>query len=115
MNINSQSVNSFKMCEKIILIIFYCSHISYNKFIICFLGVCVIANIFTDISSDEESESSIDVVEGHEVVLKTSSEKSTSDDPDYLQLLEAHQQRLDETSSPGRQPLKISILVFNYQ
>lgn len=50
-------------------------------------------------SSDEESEASIDVVEGHEVVLKTSSEKTTSDDPDYLQLLEAHQQRLEDATS----------------
>ena len=50
-------------------------------------------------SSDEESEASVDVVEGHEVVLKTSSEKTTSDDPDYLQLLEAHQQRLEDAAS----------------
>lgn len=49
--------------------------------------------------SDEESESSIEVVDGHEVVLKTSSEKTTSDDPDYLQLLEAHQQRLEDAAS----------------
>lgn len=49
-------------------------------------------------SSDEDSESSIEVVEGHEVVLKTSSEKTTADDQDYLQLLEAHQQRLEDES-----------------
>ena len=55
--------------------------------------------LFLEGSSDEESESSIDVVEGHEVVLKTSSEKTTSDDPDYLQLLEAHQQRLEDAAS----------------
>lgn len=35
-------------------------------------------------------------MEGHEVVLKTSSEKTSADDQDYLQLLEAHQQRLEE-------------------
>jgi hypothetical protein len=56
--------------------------------------------LFLEGSSDEESEeSSIEVVEGHEVVLKTSSEKTTSDDPDYLQLLEAHQQRLEDAAS----------------
>lgn len=52
----------------------------------------------SEVSSDEESESSLDVVEGHEVVMKTSSAKTNSDDPDYLQLLEAHQQRLDDAT-----------------
>lgn len=63
-------------------------------------------------SSDEESESSIEVVEGHEVVLKTSSEKTTSDDPDYLQLLEAHQQRLEEAAASAG--MFIYDFVLNY-
>ena len=56
----------------------------------------------TDRSSDEDSDSDVEVVEGHEVVLKTSSEKTTADDQDYLQLLEEHQQRLDENGANGK-------------
>ena len=69
--------------------------------------------LFLEGSSDEGSESSIDVVEGHEVVLKTSSEKTTSDDPDYLQLLEAHQQRLEDAASGN--VFNIYIITFTFK